>query len=243
MYIESGQYQRAIEALNVYVTYSAGNDRSFALLGRAYFENGEYQTAIDNLDKAEKISRNGMRDFYVYRGLAHLELGDIDQAVDDLEEALKNDETSFDVSLGLARAYFIQEKFGSAFVRAEVLMSVADTDEETALALYWHALSQEKRGQPKSAVQDWQALLALDADVMTAEMRAEAEQHLKAVITPTNTAKPVTPTATKKGGTATPTPKKGTATPTAKAGSSTATVTVTPTAGKAAVTPSRTLAP
>jgi hypothetical protein len=107
-----------------------------------------------------------------------------------------------------------------------------------ALALYWHALSQEKRGEMKEAVKDWQELLKLDADVMTPEMRAEAETHLKAVVTPTNTAKPVTPTATKKGGTATPTtksgtgtptPKKGTATPTVKAGNS-ATVTVTPTA-------------
>jgi hypothetical protein len=38
----------------------------------------------------------------------------------------------------------------------------------------------------------------MKADVMTPEMRAEAEQHLKAVITPTNTPK---------AGAKTPTPK------------------------------------
>ena len=134
-------------------------------------------------------------------------------------------------------------------MRAEVLKSLAETDEEMALALYWHALSQEKRGEIKEAVKDWQALLKMDADVMTAEMRAEADQHLKTVVTPTNTEKPATPTKkggtatpTTKGGTATPTPKKGTVTPTVKAGNS-ATVTVTPKPGQAAVTPTATPEP
>jgi len=239
MYIENGQSERAIEALNVYVIYASENDRAFALLGQAYYELKDYQAAVENFDKAEALNPNGMRQYYVYRGLANLELENIDQAVDDLENALREDETSFEISLGLARAYFIQEKFGSTFVRAEVLTSLAKTDEETALALYWHALSQEKRGEMKAAVKDWQALLALDADAMTPEMRAEAEAHLKAVVTPTNTAKPVTPTATKKGGTVTPTPKGGTATPTKKA----VTVTVTPTTGQPIAIPSRTPTP
>jgi tetratricopeptide (TPR) repeat protein len=217
LYIENGQYERALEALNVYVIYAAENDRAFALLGRAYFELGDYQAAVDNFDTAESLNRNGLRKFYVYKGLANLELNNVDLAVTDLEKAYADDEKSFEVNLGLARAYFIQEKFGNTFLKAEVLKSLAETDEETALALYWHALSQEKRGEAKGAVKDWQALLAMDADVMSPEMRAEAEQHLKTVITPTNTPKPVTPTQTKKGGTATPTPRSGTATPTVKA--------------------------
>ena len=163
-------------------------------------------------------------------------MNNVDQAVDDLEKALADDGTSFEINLGLARAYFLQEKFGSSFVRAEVLKSVAKTDEETALALYWHALSNEKRGEMKDAVTDWQALLAMNKDVMTPEMRAEAEQHLKAVVTTTNTPKPETATSTPKSATATSTPKNGTttltpksrtATPTSKV-TGTATVTATP---------------
>ncbi len=239
LYIENGQYERAIEALNVYVIYATGNDRAFALLGRAYYELKDYKAAVDNFDKAQALNPNGMRKFYIYRGLANLELNNVDQAVEDLEQAHRDDEKSFEISLGLARAYYLQEKFGSAFVRAEVLKSLADTDEETALALYWHALSQEKRGEMKDAVKDWQDLLAMKKDVVTPEMRAEAEQHLKAVVTSTNTPKPVTATRTSTGGTVTPT-KKGTATsatksgttpPTPKAGTATSTtnsVTATP---------------
>jgi len=207
MYLENGQYESAIESLNIYVIYASENDRAFALLGQAYYELKDYQTSVDNFDKAEVLNSNGMRKYYIYRGLANLELENVDQAVDDLENALREDETSFEISLGLARGYFIQEKFGSTFVRAEVLKSLADTEEETALALYWHALSQEKRGEAKGAIKDWQELLSLDEDVMTAEMRAEAEQHLKAVVTPTNTSKPVPATQTKQSGTATPTRK------------------------------------
>ncbi len=240
MLIENGEFERAIEALNVYVIYAAGNDRAYALLGRAYYELKDYKSAVDNFDQAEKINRNGLRTFYIYKGLANLELNNLDQAVEDLEKAFAEDDQSFEVNLGLARAYFVQEKFGSAFLKAEALKSLAETDEETALALYWHALSQEKRGEFKAAVKDWQELLKMDPDVMTAEMRADAETHLKAVVTPTNTAKPVTPTATKKGGTATVTPKV-TFTPTAKAGSS-PTVTVTPTIGTVVI-PSRTPTP
>ena len=229
LYIENGEYERAIETLNVYVIYANENDRAFALLGRAYFEFKDYKTSVENFDKAEELNPNGMRKYYIYRGLANLELDNIDQAVDDLEKALSEDDTSFEINLGLVRAYFIQEKFGSAFLRAETLKALAETDEETALALYWHALSQEKRGEIKDAVKDWQALLKMNKDVMSAEMRAEAEQHLKAVVTPTNTSKPVTATPTKKGGTATPTKKSGTATPT--------------TTGQPIVIPSRTPTP
>jgi tetratricopeptide (TPR) repeat protein len=233
LYIENGQYERAIEALNVYVIYATENDRAFALLGQAYYELKDYKSAVENFDKAQALNPNGMRKFYVYKGLANLELNNIDQAVDDLEKALNEDDKSFEVNLGLARGYFVQEKFGSAYVRAEVLKSLADTDEETALALYWHALSQEKRGEMKDAVKDWQELLAMDKDAMTPEMRATAEEHLKAVVTPTNTLKPAT---------ATQTPKSGTATPTVKAGGS-VTVTITPTTGKPIATPSRTPTP
>jgi len=205
MYIENGQAERAVEALNVYVIYANENDRAFALLGQAYFALKDYPAAVENLDKAEALNPNGMRKFYLYRGLANLELDHIDEAVDDLENALREDETSFEISLALARGYLIQEKFGSAFLRAEVLKSLAKTDKEMALALYWHARSQEGRGAMKEAVRDWQALLALGKNAASPEMRAEAEQHLKSVVTPTNTLKAATP-------------KKSTATPTAKAG-------------------------
>jgi len=211
LYIEGGQYQSGIEALELYVVYKDQDAHAFALLGRAYFELENYEAAVANLNTAFSLNPNGSRRFYVYRGLANLELNNVDNAALDLEEAFNVDDESYEVNLGLVRVYYLQEKFGSAFLKVEALKSMAKTDEQTAIALFWRALIQEKRGEKKDAIATWQALLKMDVKVMTSGMRLEAEQHLKEVITPTNTPKKGTGTPTPKGGstpTRTPTPKQ-----------------------------------
>jgi hypothetical protein len=85
--------------------------------------------------------------------------------------------------------------------------SLAETHEQTALIHYWRALIQEERGQAEDAIAEWQALLDMDEDAMTPEMRAEAEEHLRTIVKPTSTRRPVTRTVT-------PTRPTGTATPT-----------------------------
>lgn len=197
LYIEGGQYQKAVEALELFATFEKDDPLALAMLGRAYYEQQDYQSAVEKFDRAFDLNRSGLRSYYFFRGAANLELGDVDQAVEDLETALEDDKTSFEVNLALARGYYIQEKFGSAFIKVEVLKSVADTDEETALMLYWRALVQEKRGEAKDAKEAWQDLLAMDESVMTPEIRVEALDHLKVMVTPTNTPKAgAKPTAT-----------------------------------------------
>ena len=205
MYIESGQYKRAIEALDVFVVYQTDDAEALALLGRAYYETKDYKTAAEQFDKAFVINRNSLRKYYEYRGIANLELGNVEQAVEDLETALASNEKSYEINFGLARGYFMQEKFGTAFQKIEAVKALAKTDEQTALMLYWRALIQEKRGQMKDAVKDWQALMAMDEKALTPEMRADALAHLKAAATPTMTPKPVKKTATP---TPTRTPKR-----------------------------------
>ncbi|MCE9646585.1 MAG: tetratricopeptide repeat protein [Chloroflexi bacterium] len=216
LYIDTGQYARAAESLEVYVTYEDQDALAFAELGQSYYELKEYDAALLNLNTAMRLSPNGVRRFYLYRGLTNLELKNIDQAVSDLETALEDDESSYDVNLGLVRAYFIQEKFGSAYLRVDVLRTLAKTDEQKAVTLYWRGLVQEKRGEAKDALKTWRALLAMSPDVMTVEMRADADQHLRTMVTPTNTLKPGSPTPTRKFNTPTPsaTPLGGIPTPT-----------------------------
>jgi cytochrome c-type biogenesis protein CcmH/NrfG len=203
LYVKSGDYQRAVDALELYVIYKDQDAHAFALLGQAYYELKNYKAAVTSLNTAFTLNSAGSRRFYVYRGLANLELNNIDQALIDLEGAFEVDKSSYSVNLGLLRVYYIQEKFGNAFLKAETLKSLTTTDRERAEVLYWRALVQEKRGEKKDAVASWQEILKMDASVMTSKMRLEAEQHLKEVITPTNTPK---------GGTGTPTPKAGSAT-------------------------------
>ncbi len=200
LYIDSGQYQRSIDPLELYLVYREKDARAYALLGRAYYELKNYEAAVAKLDTAIALDANGSRRFYIYRGLAHLELNDIDDAFNDLNSAFNVDEKSFDVNFGLVRVLYLQEKFGTAYQKVEALKPLASTDEQIALVLYWRALIQEKRGETKDAIRTWQDLLTMDPKAVTSEMLLEAEQHLRAVITPTNTSK---------AGTRTPTPRSG----------------------------------
>jgi tetratricopeptide (TPR) repeat protein len=188
LYLENGQYQRAVESLEVYVVYDQENALVLARLGQGYYEIGEYESAVSALDRATTINRTGLRRFLLYRGLAHLELGNIDQAVEDLEDGRDADDESFDANLALLRGYFAAEKYGSAYLQVEALDSLAETDEETALTLYWRGLVQEKRDELEDAIDSWAALLEMDEDVMTAEMREEAEAHYVKLVPPTATA-------------------------------------------------------
>lgn len=222
LYIDNQDYRRAVESLEVYVVYEKESSLAYAMLGQAYYELKDYEAAISNFDKAYALSPSGLRRFNIYRGLASLELGNVVSAIGYLEDAYDYDEKSFEVNLGLVRAYYMNETFGTAFLKEETLRSLAKTDEEEALVLYWRALIQEKRGETKDATKAWKDLLAMDPEVMTEEMRQEADLHLRTMVTATNTSKP---------GTATRTPTKAPTTPT-KTRTPTRTPTPTPTPTK-----------
>jgi len=206
LYIDKEDYLKALEVLQVYTTYVPDSATGFAKLGQAYYQLGEYQNAVNAIDKATELNRNGLRSYYVYRGLSHLELGNANEAVDDLEVAVNEDDRSFAARLGFARAYYLDEKFGSAFLQIDVARALAETDEEKALTLYWRARIQEKREDIEDAIASWKALLEFDADTMTKEMRSEAQGRLKVLVPPTRTPKGGAPTSTPKPATSTPKP-------------------------------------
>ena len=220
LYLENGQYQRAVETLEVYLVYEQEDALALARLGQAYYEIGEYESAVGALDRAITINRTGLRKYLLYRGLAHLELGHIDLAVEDLEAGKDADDRSYPANLALLRGYFIAEKYGSAFLQVELLKSLAETDEETATMFYWRGLIQEKREEPKDAIKAWRELLKMDEDTMTKEMRKEAQAHFD---------KLVPATATPTMWTSTPAPKKTISPTPPKSVAKTATLAKTPT--------------
>jgi tetratricopeptide (TPR) repeat protein len=196
IYIAQEQYAQAIEVLQTYVAYDTRNATARAMIGEAYYQAGDCKTAIEALSAAISMDSR-QRQSYLYRGLCYVEAGNADAAVSDLERASSDE---FGPNLALMRAYMLQEHFGDAYLQGERLLSLAETDEEQALAYYWRALNFEKREEPENAAEAWQELLSLPRRAMTAEMRSEAEKHFYAIYTRTPS-----PTATKRIGTATPT--------------------------------------
>lgn len=216
LYLDDGQYQRAMESLEVYTAYETEDALALAQLGQAYYELGDYESAVEAIDKATALNRTGLRRFYIFRGLSHLELGSADEAVRDLEAAVDVDKDSFDANFWLMRGYYAQGKFGSAFLQVDALRPIVETDEERALMYYWRALIQEQRGEARDAIKSWNDLLALDTDAVTRDMRTEALEHLKELGFSTPTPTVPSPTQTPRASatpTRTPTPAS-TATPT-----------------------------
>lgn len=214
LYMENEDYTNAVEALRLYTTYETQDATGFGKLGKAYYYLGEYQNAVIAIDAGEKLNRNGMKKYMIYRGLSHVELGNFQEAEGDLNIAVDDEPESFEARLGYAKALYGVNKFGSAFLQAESMRSLAETDKEKALELYWRAKIQEQRNDIRDAIKSWNDLLKLDESVMTPEMRQEAQQHLSTLSPPTNTPK---------GGGSTSTPKPATGIP--KSGT-------TPTVGK-----------
>ncbi|RME86634.1 MAG: tetratricopeptide repeat protein [Anaerolineae bacterium] len=209
VYATLGRMEDALGPLQTYLLYEPDDAEALVLLGQAYHATGDDESAVDVLTRAVKIN-NKIGEIYLYRGLAYIGVGDGTAAAYDLKTALRYYPDSFEVSLGLARAYMLQEHYGDAYLQLERSKSLAESDEQKALVYYWRALSLEELENFSAAQDDWERLLALPASAMTPEMRATAREHLNALASPTPGPSPTktatatsTPTST---ATSTPTP-------------------------------------
>ena len=178
---------------------------------------------MDALSEGLKLDPNQVRS-YIELGDSYLALGDLNNASINYKKALEFFPDSFDANIGLTEILYKQGTFGSAYLQAETSKSKATDNTELALAIYWRALSQEGRGSFGDAFEDWKTLLAMPANVMTPEMRQTAEDHLKTIVTPTNTPKA---SATLKSSS---TPKVSSTPKPSGSGTPTPTLTPTPTA-------------
>jgi tetratricopeptide (TPR) repeat protein len=229
IYAAQGNQAEAVKALDIYLKYKPGDTGAYFLLGKMHFDKKEYAETVDSMNKVLARDRN-QREAYLYRFLSNLELGNGDQADQDLSTIELFYSNSFDVNIAILRLHLLQKRNGSALLMIDKVRSLAETDEQKALAYYWGAKVYEARNELSKAAEYWNFLLNLPKDVMTEDMRAEATKRLAAIATATTTPTP-SRTPTMRTSTPTRTPTK-TLTPT-----KTATPTRTP---AVSATPSRT---
>jgi tetratricopeptide (TPR) repeat protein len=233
IYAAQGNEEEAVNTLDTYLKYNPDDISTYLLLGKMHFDNKNYEDTINNMNQVLARDRN-QREPYLYRFLSNVELGGGEQAEEDVDSVLLFYPNSFDVNLAVIRMHMLQERFGSALLLIDKTKSLAETDEQKALAYYWGALVYEAREDFDNAAEHWHLLLDLPEEAVTEEMRLEAEEHLAAIITPTptRTLRPRTPTRTPtitRTPTKTPTPSRTpTRTPTRVTPSRTPTRTPTP---------------
>lgn len=190
-YVANDQPGEAAKALQTYVTYAPEDPAVYFQLGKLHYLAGEFELALADLEKSIQYKNDPQA--RLYNGLTLVELGRGSEAVFELEHALDFFPESFIGHLGLTRAYYLEEKFGSAALEADTALVYAETDEQKAQVYYWRAKSYDKQpSRLADAKRDWEALLALPENSMPAAWRREAQQRLVALTTPS-----VTPTVTK----------------------------------------------
>jgi tetratricopeptide (TPR) repeat protein len=223
IYTAQGEYADAIEVLQTYAKYETNDPVPRALLGAAYYEAGDCESAIEAYEIAISMDSN-LRQAYLHRGLCYLQEGELELADDDLERALQYYPDDFELNLSVMQIRMQQGFTGDAYLQGEKVLSLAETNEELALAYYWRAINFEDRDEPENAADSWQELLELPVSAMPRQMRAEAQERFYELrtVTPSPTA---TSTRTASN---TPTPSR------------TLTPTRTPTITR---TPTRTLSP
>ena len=211
--VETREYEKAIEPLRIYLLYETGDAEGFSLLGQALEATGDYPAAVEALNQAVRLDRNQVA-AYAPLGTAYLRLGNLAGAEINFKRAIEWFPDSFAANIGLTEIYYQKGTYGSAYLQAETAISKAASDSERALALYWRALAHEGRGSWGEALADWRTLMSMPASSMSADMRREAQQHVRGSPTLTATPRGFNPTQTP---TRTPTPRPGdTATPAPK---------------------------
>jgi tetratricopeptide (TPR) repeat protein len=196
----NGEDQEALKAVEVYLTYAPDEPRAWLIYGQSLYASEQYSKTVDALSQAIALDKNLM-EAYHFRGLALIELGQGQEAVNDLFPAIQANTQSFQLNLDFSRALLVANRLDDALATINRAENFAKTDSDNAQVLYWRAQILEKIGNLPSAVRDWKALLALPADAMAEEWRAMAEDHIQATSTPppptaTPTRTPLPPTAT-----------------------------------------------
>jgi tetratricopeptide (TPR) repeat protein len=188
-YIATGQGDQAVSVLQTYTIFAPNDSSAYISLGMAYYAAGQYQLAVDTLGKAINADHHNAS-AYAQRGLAYLNLQNGSSAQADFRSAISLNPSDFDSQLGLARALDMQNKPRDAYIQTEQkALPLAKTDSAKAQVYFYEGIYLQEIGDALSlqgAAIVYTKLIALPADGMPADWRAQAFQFLK--ITPTFTA-------------------------------------------------------
>src|SRR6185436_7542927 len=142
--VEIGNTDEAIKVLQVYIKYKPDDVPASVLFGTLLFDMGKYDQTIQMMDRVTALEQS-RREAYLYRFLSNVELGNGQAADADLDEAIRFYPNLFEANLALVRTHILNERYGSAEQAAEKTKTLAETDEQMALAYYWAAFVYEKR--------------------------------------------------------------------------------------------------
>jgi tetratricopeptide (TPR) repeat protein len=117
-----GKYDLAYKHLNRAWIYNPQNGTTIYYLARILAQRGQASLAIENFNQAEKLGFDPTPIAFA-RGLAWMQTGNYEFARDDLQKALVASPTRMDVSLSLAKAFYLLGDYTAAKTQLSTLQA------------------------------------------------------------------------------------------------------------------------
>jgi hypothetical protein len=156
----------------------------------------EYDLATAAFQTALGINSRSA-DAYLERGLMYMAQNDPEKARADFAKAVSYNPREYNTNFSLGRAFLQLKKPRDAYIQFNIARGFAETDFEKAQVFYWRAQSLEAIGEIESAINDWNALLALPTTAFPEEWVTTAQEKLSILFTSTRTPITKSPTITR----------------------------------------------
>lgn len=200
--LANGEFDDAVDKLEIYVRYEQDDPFGWLLLGRAYAEiakpeqgytlliqsegDPDYKSALEAFDRAVELD-DQLQEVSLYRGITYLALDEGQKAVNEFFLARKLDKESLLISLLMGRALIEADRSEDGFAQITGSLNMAESDEQLAAMYFVRAQAAERVDRKSVAVADWNALLALPEDSVPETWVNLAEERLFALTAPTPT--------------------------------------------------------
>lgn len=140
-----------LDAARQKVGTSSRPDRDALLeLGQALDAVWKYREAVSVYSTGlSRLGEDG--EFFLRRGVSSLRLRNYERAVDDLRQAVRFNQGSFEARYRLGLAYFVDGEFRRAYRTLEEARELASTDDELAAVLSWAYVSARRAGRRDDA--------------------------------------------------------------------------------------------
>jgi tetratricopeptide (TPR) repeat protein len=181
-YLENEEADNAIEVLRIYTSYVEDDPFAWYLLGKSLYLEGQTQEAVEALEYALNLAPESDETAfgaYLYRGLAYINLGEGQKAVNDLFVAKRLHPDSFIVNLEFAHALLLAGRIDDALGQIYNTLKLAENPKQEIEVYFWRAQIFEEMGNKPSAIKDWKSVLDLVTSLPMDEELEKKEQIAK----------------------------------------------------------------
>lgn len=168
--MRKGDAAAAEKELRIALGLGASRDQVFPILGNALLAQRKYSDILDTI-KSAMPNRAGVYEIALLRGRAHFELGQLDQAAEQYEQAAKSDARRADPQVGLALVALARGKVEQALALVNGALETAPKDIE---ALFRKGEILIQNGDDQGARAAFDAALALKPNAIRVRLARAA---------------------------------------------------------------------